>query len=144
MNRLTSGVRMSTFWIGFSGPNQTRSPIRLAPLSPTRKPQHLVRQVGVADQLDLARVADAEPGLVRQADVRDGQRIEAHQLRRDRVDRHLIAARQHDVLDLRDTSSAGPARCPPSCRPSPRRCPLWISFWIASRSTSVSWIQLCV
>ena len=47
------------------------------------------------------RIADAEPGLVREADVLERHRIEAHHLRRHRVDRDLIGRRQHHVLDHR-------------------------------------------
>ena len=102
MNRFTSGVRMKTFWIGFSGPNQTTSPIRLAPLSPTVKPQLSWARLGSPTTSICARVADAEAGLVRQPDVRDGERVEAHHLRRDGVDRHLVAGAEDDVLDLRE------------------------------------------
>ncbi len=60
----------------------------------------LIRQIGISHELDLARVANAQASLVGEADVRDGQRVESHQLGRDGVDRHLIAASQYDVLDL--------------------------------------------
>ena len=42
--------------------------------------------------------------------------------------------------------AAAPSAAPlPAVVPSmTAKMPLWISFWIASRSTSVSWIQLCV
>ncbi len=61
----------------------------------------LVRQIGIPDQVDLARIADAQARLVCQADVGNGQRIETHELCRDGVDRHLVATGQQDVLDLR-------------------------------------------
>ena len=51
--------------------------------------------------LDVARIADAQPGLVRQADVLQRHRIESHHLRRHRVDRDLIGRRQHHVLHHR-------------------------------------------
>ena len=44
----------------------------------------------VADDLDVARVAAAEPLLVGQADELDRERVEAHQLGRHRVDGHLV------------------------------------------------------
>ena len=61
----------------------------------------LLRDLGIADDLDLVRVADAESLLVRCADVLDRHWIEPHQLRRDRVDRHLIARCEDDVLRRR-------------------------------------------
>ena len=56
----------------------------------------------VADDLDVARVAAAEPALVREPDELDRQRVHAHQPGGDRVDRHLIGARQDDVLHTRN------------------------------------------
>ena len=56
----------------------------------------------IADDLDVARIAATEPALVRQADEFDRQRIHAHQLRGDGVDRHLIGAGENHVLDVRD------------------------------------------
>ena len=55
----------------------------------------------VADDLDVARIAAAEPEVVRHPDVLDRHRIDAHQLRRHRVDRDLIGAGEHHVLDVR-------------------------------------------
>ena len=55
----------------------------------------------VADDFDLARVAAAEPHVVRHPDELDLHRIEAHQLGRHGVDRHLVRARQQDVLRVR-------------------------------------------
>ena len=93
MKPLTSGVWKNSFWNRLSGPNQIRSPppIRTRFL-PTWKCQFSLRHVGVADDLDVARIADAEAVLVRQADVLDRHRIESHQLRRHRVDRHLVGS----------------------------------------------------
>ncbi len=61
----------------------------------------LLRRFEIADHLDVARIAAAEPEVVRHADVLDRHRIHAHQLRRHRVDRHLIGAGQHHVLHVR-------------------------------------------
>ena len=56
----------------------------------------------VADDLDVARIAAAEPEVVRHPDELDRQRIEAHELGRDGVDRDLVGARQDHVLGVRD------------------------------------------
>ena len=61
----------------------------------------LLRHFGVADNLDVARVADAQPVFVRHADVGQRHRIEPHQLGRHRIDGDLVARRQHHVLDHR-------------------------------------------
>ena len=58
----------------------------------------LIRGVAIAGDLDVARIAGAEAVLVREADVVDRQRIEAHHFRRHRVDRHLIGRGEHHVL----------------------------------------------
>ena len=67
---------------------------------------HVALQVDVADvvadHLDLARVAAAEAGLVREADVLDAQRVEAEDLRRHGVDRDLVGAGEHEVGAHRD------------------------------------------
>ena len=60
-----------------------------------------LRRVDVAHQLDVVRIAAAQSVLMREADVLERQGIEAHHLRRHRVDRDLIGRRQHHVLDHR-------------------------------------------
>ena len=61
----------------------------------------LLRRILIADDLDVPRIAAAEAEIVRHPDVLDRHRIHAHQLRGDRVDRHLVGAGEHDVLDVR-------------------------------------------
>src|SRR5260221_6622137 len=65
------------------------------------KPPALVRDVR-ADDLDVARVSDTQTVVVRDLDVLEAHRIEAHHLRRNGVDGDLIDARQHVVFDHRE------------------------------------------
>jgi hypothetical protein len=53
----------------------------------------------VTDQLDLTGVRDAQPSLVRHSQKWNRERVEPHQLRRDRVDRDRIRGSQDEVLD---------------------------------------------
>ena len=55
----------------------------------------------VAYQLDLAYVAHAQAALVGQADVVNGQGVEAHQFGGHGVNGHLVGRGQDDILDLR-------------------------------------------
>ena len=96
----TSGVWKSNFW------NASRRPVPGQPgQERVRAVTHLEAPVlaghVVAHQLDLAHVADAQAALVRQADVLDAQRVEAHQLGGHGIDRDLIGRSQDDVLDHR-------------------------------------------
>ncbi len=61
----------------------------------------LLARLGVAGDLDVTRIAAPESHVVRHADVLDLHGIESHQLRRDRVDRHLVGAREQDVFRIR-------------------------------------------
>ena len=58
-------------------------------------------EVRVADDLDLPGIRHAEPALLTHPEVRDRQRIEAHDLRGDRVDRHLIRRGEDQVPHAR-------------------------------------------
>src|SRR5581483_9963822 len=91
------------------------------------------------DQLQLPHLPAAQAPLRGQADVLQGQRIEAHELGGDRVDRHLVGTGQQDVGQVRPQGPrSGPS---PEIVPSmTANSPGWISCWIASRSTRVSWI----
>ena len=60
------------------------------------------RRVGIADDLDLPRIRHPEPAFVTHPEIWDRERIEAHDLRRDRVDRHLVRRRQDQVAHARD------------------------------------------
>ena len=51
---------------------------------------------------------------------------------------------QHDVLDCTGSMVRGPGPLPAVVPSMTAKMPGWISFWMASRSTSVSWIQVCV
>src|SRR5439155_4368700 len=57
--------------------------------------------VRVADELDLSGFADTEPALVAHPEVRDRERVEAHDLRGYRVDRDLIRRGQDQVAHAR-------------------------------------------
>ena len=64
----------------------------------------------VAYDFDLVGIAAAQAHLMRQADVFDGQRIDAqHHLGRHCVDGHLIGAGQDYVLDVGDHGSGAGA-----------------------------------
>src|SRR5439155_23402661 len=54
-----------------------------------------------ADDLDLARVADAETALVAEADELERHRVEAHQLRCDGIDRDHVAGGEDEVFNVR-------------------------------------------
>jgi len=54
----------------------------------------------VADDLDLGRVAAAQPLFVGQADELDRHRVQAHELGGHGVDGHLVVRGQEDVLDI--------------------------------------------
>jgi hypothetical protein len=143
MKTFTSGVRKNSFWKRLSGENQSRSPTRLAPLSPTVKPPRLLRRVLVPDDRDVARIADAEPSscATRMYSIESG--IVPHHLRGDRVDRDLVLDASITFFTTgRIVRGPGPS---PAVVPSiTAKSPVWISFWIASRSTSVRWIHECV
>ena len=65
----------------------------------------------VANQLDLAGVGHAEAPLVGHPEVRDPERVVAHQARRDRVDRHGVG-RGEDQVALAWKHGAGPRAVP--------------------------------
>ncbi len=52
----------------------------------------------VSDDLNLGRITDAQVEFVRPADEADIHRVEALQLGRDRVNRHLVGGGEQDVL----------------------------------------------
>ena len=59
MNTFTSGVWKKSFWKRFIGPNHIRSPTLLrAVVADVEAPVFLA--MSVADDLDVARIADAE------------------------------------------------------------------------------------
>jgi hypothetical protein len=61
----------------------------------------LLRGVDVADDLDVARVTAAKPGVMGQPDELDRQRVDAHQPGGHCVDGHLVGTGQDDVLHVR-------------------------------------------
>ena len=62
----------------------------------------LLAQLGLAHELDVPRVADAQTLLVSDPDEVDAERVEAHELGGDRVDGDLIGAREQHVLHVGD------------------------------------------
>ena len=71
MNRLTSGVRMKHVLDRLERPEPDDVADAAGAVVADVEAPRLVGEVRVADQLDVARIADAQAGLVRQADVLD-------------------------------------------------------------------------
>ena len=99
MNACTSGVLKNSDWMRASG-REPQQPADLAREVVGHLEAEVDRRDVLAHDLDLAHVADTQAALVRDADeVHVRERVEAHQPRAHRVDRHHVVAREHVVLD---------------------------------------------